>query len=336
MDSAPDDFHPICFTTDALPERDRIGIWRDYFGPSVFRIEIEPVSEIPFHASFVARRLPGLVLTSNVTSPARFSRTPALTDDSSDSIDLFLNSNGGLAWQGQRETTVRGGEAYLMTTAEAGGFASSQEARSHCLHIRVPRADIVSSAPDIDRIMLHPIPDRAVAVRYMRSYVSFALNDPALTNRDVALTAASHVRDLLAVVLGATRDAAFAAEHGGLRAARLQAIKRFVAQNLGQSWLTVGVVAVRHRMTPRSVQRLFETEGTTFSQHVLGQRLELACRMLADPGHAHRSVVAVALDAGFGDLSYFNRCFRRRYGAPPSWFRPAAVGNVVRGRYEEN
>lgn len=322
MDASPDDFHPFRFTTDALPECERIAIWRDYFGPSVFRIEIEPVSEIPFHASFVARRLPGLVLTSNVTSPARFSRTPALADSSCDNIDMFLNSNGGLAWQGRRETTVRGGEAYLMTTAEAGGFASSQKARSHCLHIRVPRADIAPMAPDIDRIMLQPIPDQAVAVRYMRNYVSFALHDPALTNPEVALTAASHVRDLLALVLGATRDAARAAEQGGLRAARLQAIKQFVADNLGQPWLTVGVVAVRHGITPRSVQRLFETEGSTFSEYVLGQRLEFACQMLADPSHVNRTVVALALEAGFGDLSYFNRCFRRRYGAPPSWFRP--------------
>ena len=336
MDASPDDFHPVRFTTDALPERERITIWRDYFGPSIFRIEIEPVSEVPFHASFVARRLPGLVLTSNVTSPARFSRTPALTDDGSDNIDLFLNSNGGLAWQGHRETTVRGGEAYLMTTSEPGGFASSPQARSHCFHIRIPRADIAPLAPDIDRIMLQPIPERAEAVCYLRNYASFALNDEALVNRDVARIAAGHLRDLLALVLGATRDAAFAAELGGLRAARLKAIKRFVAENLAQPWLTVGVVGVRHGITSRSVQRLFETEGTTFSEYVLERRLEFACRMLSDPAHAHRTVVALALDAGFGDLSYFNRCFRRRYGAPPSWFRPGVAREISLGKYEEN
>jgi len=32
----------------------------------------------------------------------------------------------------------------------------------------------------------------------------------------------------------------------------------------------------------------------------------------------------VAFDAGFGDLSYFNRVFRRRFGATPSDVRAAA------------
>jgi AraC-like DNA-binding protein len=43
--------------------------------------------------------------------------------------------------------------------------------------------------------------------------------------------------------------------------------------------------------------------------------------MLADPRHAGWTVSAIALEAGFGDVSYFNRRFRRRFGAPPTHFR---------------
>jgi AraC-like DNA-binding protein len=35
-------------------------------------------------------------------------------------------------------------------------------------------------------------------------------------------------------------------------------------------------------------------------------------------------VSSIALDAGFGDISYFNRAFRRRYGATPSDVRAQA------------
>src|SRR5262249_44100849 len=34
-----------------------------------------------------------------------------------------------------------------------------------------------------------------------------------------------------------------------------------------------------------------------------------------------RSITSVAFDAGFGDLSYFNRTFRRRFGDTPSGVR---------------
>ena len=44
-----------------------------------------------------------------------------------------------------------------------------------------------------------------------------------------------------------------------------------------------------------------------------------------DPRFAGMTVSAVALAAGFGDLSHFNRSFRRRYGATPSVVREVAT-----------
>ena len=70
-------------------------------------------------------------------------------------------------------------------------------------------------------------------------------------------------------------------------------------------------------LTPRNLQRLFESEGTTFSEFLLSQRLNRAHRMLTEPRLAQNPVGSVAYDAGFGDLSYFNRSFKRRYGMTP-------------------
>jgi AraC-like DNA-binding protein len=50
--------------------------------------------------------------------------------------------------------------------------------------------------------------------------------------------------------------------------------------------------------------------------------------MLTDSRFASRSISALAFDTGFGDLSYFNREFRRRYHATPSEVRRAAVKTV--------
>jgi len=49
-----------------------------------------------------------------------------------------------------------------------------------------------------------------------------------------------------------------------------------------------------------------------------------AGRRLADRRHADRTIGAIAFAAGLGDLSYFNRAFRRRYGTTPSDARAAA------------
>jgi len=46
--------------------------------------------------------------------------------------------------------------------------------------------------------------------------------------------------------------------------------------------------------------------------------------MLSDPRLGDRTIGSVAFDVGFGDLSYFNRAFRRRYDATPSEVRQSA------------
>ena len=46
--------------------------------------------------------------------------------------------------------------------------------------------------------------------------------------------------------------------------------------------------------------------------------------MLSDPRAGEMFISAIAYEAGFGDLSYFNRTFRRRFGASPSDVRKAA------------
>jgi AraC-like DNA-binding protein len=156
------------------------------------------------------------------------------------------------------------------------------------------------------------------------SYLNLLKADHTLTTPELRRAVVTHVYDLVALALGATRDTTAQARTGGVRAARLNAIKDYIAEHLGRSDLSVGIVAARQGVTPRYVQLLFENEGTTFSAYVLGQRLARAQRMLSDPRHASWSITTVAYEAGFGDLSYFDRAFRSRYGARPSDFRDAA------------
>jgi AraC-like DNA-binding protein len=103
----------------------------------------------------------------------------------------------------------------------------------------------------------------------------------------------------------------------GLRIARLRAIKSDIARNLAGD-VTAAALSVRHRLSARYIRKLFEGENTSLSQYVLGQRLTRVHRMLADPRYASRAIADVAFSVGFGDLSTFNREFRRRFGVRPS------------------
>jgi AraC-like DNA-binding protein len=137
--------------------------------------------------------------------------------------------------------------------------------------------------------------------------------------------ASGQLAELVGNVFDPTADAVRAAAFGGVKAARLHAIKEAVAKDLNSFDLSVGQVAARIRVTPRYVQMLFESEGTTFSQYVLEQRLARAYRMLQDPRFVAKNISEIAYGAGFGDLSNFNHAFRRRYRATPSDVRVQAA-----------
>jgi AraC-like DNA-binding protein len=69
------------------------------------------------------------------------------------------------------------------------------------------------------------------------------------------------------------------------------------------------------------VRKLFENSGSTFTEHVLNARLAHAHRALSDLRHANEKIATIAFAAGFGDVSYFYRAFRRRYDVLPAELR---------------
>ena len=95
-------------------------------------------------------------------------------------------------------------------------------------------------------------------------------------------------------------------------------MKTDIVANIAGRDVTIDKLAARHRISPRYIGSLFAAAGTTFTDFVLGQRLALAHRKLTDPRFAGQAIGTIAYDSGFGDLSYFNHAFRRRYGASPS------------------
>ncbi|MBD9445492.1 helix-turn-helix domain-containing protein [Rhizobium sp. RHZ01] len=87
-------------------------------------------------------------------------------------------------------------------------------------------------------------------------------------------------------------------------------------------------LARRLNVSERMLQRHFQTLGETPGHRLLGRRLELARARLGAPqqGQGGQGIAGIAFDAGFNDLSYFYREFRKKYGITP--------GAVVRSPVE--
>lgn len=104
---------------------------------------------------------------------------------------------------------------------------------------------------------------------------------------------------------------------------RLSPVRRYIDDHLRDGGLSVSAVATALGVTPRYVQKLFQREGTTFSRYLLDRRLAEARKLLLQ-GARMPQISATAYEVGFGDISYFNRAFRKRYGVAPSDIRKEA------------
>jgi AraC-like DNA-binding protein len=187
-----------------------------------------------------------------------------------------------------------------------------------CAILTLSRQTLLPLVPGLEDAFMQPVPRDTEALQLLMRYVRLFDDQQSLVTGQMRHLVVNHVYDLVALALGATRDAAAIAKGRGVRAARLHAIKTEILNSSNRHDLSLAGLAARYRVTPRYVQMLFESEDTTFSRFLLDQRLARAHRMLSDPRLAQRTISAIAYEAGFSDLSHFNRAFRRRYGESPS------------------
>lgn len=90
-----------------------------------------------------------------------------------------------------------------------------------------------------------------------------------------------------------------------------------------ESRLTVAQLAADARQSPFHYLRTFEQlTGVTPHQFILRTRLRHAAARLATED---AKVIDIALDAGFNDVSTFNRAFRAEFGTAPRAYRSATI-----------
>jgi AraC-like DNA-binding protein len=314
----------LALSTDAAPESERLNLLREFFARIKVRYEAKPIDGSPITIELKAQALPGMQVLSGRLHGARYWRS--VESANQEEVGLVVNTKGRqLIAQANREIVLDAGEATLVSLTDP--LESIHNPPSTVLALRFPKLKLAPLVRGLEDRYLRPIP-LSEPLKLLIGYLDLAPRDHSGLNPALHQTVAGHLCDLAALAIGATREARVGDECK-LRAVRLHAIKADIERNLQRPDLSVGTVAQRHHCTVRCVQRLFETEGTTFTTYLLGQRLARARRMLSDLSHGNEKISAIAYDCGFADLSYFNRAFRRVYGASPSEVRPLSLGSEV-------
>jgi AraC-like DNA-binding protein len=310
-------------STTTFPESKRLAMWREAYGRGITAADFEPIGDAPFHADVTFSLLPGVSIAAGSHSPRHCRVTRELARRGGDAIILCV-LRAGIATTSQFGTEQNCGIGGASLLSPIDPFTVSLHTEGSFLSLALPRRGIAALVPDFAAAFGHPIASDNAALSLLLRYLDSMLAGDELANPDIARSLSTHIVDLAALALGARGENAELARLRGAKAARLRAIRSDILQELGREDLSTELIAARHGISPRYVRKLFEHDGASFSAFVLAERLAKAERMLADRRYAHLNIAQIAHESGFGDVSYFNRMFRRRFGATPSDVREEA------------
>src|SRR4029077_7849493 len=132
---------------------------------------------------------------------------------------------------------------------------------------------------------------------------------------EAGLAIATHLLDLTSIGLGARGDLALKARRGGLRAVSLRPARMILQKRCAEPYFSAQKLAAAAGLSERYVNELLYEAGASFAVRLNELRLRKGGELLAS---GEGRISDIAFDCGFNDLSYFNRCFRRRFGLTPT------------------
>ncbi len=301
-------------THDLAPKICREAVANTYGQHVKGAIDFSP--DHPVAAEMWLRQVGGIHIAMVETSPVRIS-TPA-----SDNGVLYLGitvAGGGVIDALGEARPVKAGDFNIMQCARPSVTVADQPSR--ILSIMVPHDHILHRLKSQDTIT-KPQPVSASATKLLQSYATTLLSDDGATQTGFEQSVmSSHIIDLAVLVLGGGRDHEEHARRNGSRAARREVIKADIRAHLANPDLSLDWLVKRHRLSASYIRSLFYDEGTSFTDFVVDARLSHVASLLRTPTNAHETIAAIVFLAGFNDISWFNKLFRRRFGMTPSEWR---------------
>jgi AraC-like DNA-binding protein len=316
----------LIFSSDDLPpeldDQTRFKTWRDIYLGTICHFDVERATDRPFAMRYEFMSVGGVALARCEGTVDRIRRTPHhLASDPHD--DFLLNFNGNHPWSvqiGNRAHDFQPRSVSVLSNADSGqGLHPGGVSFQGLVLSRSRIEELVRNPSDLLLQQFDPSSDVA---RHLKRYIEMLLAGEDVTaDPAVAAHVEATLTDLVVLLLNGRRDRAELARLRGMRAARLQEVVSQIDSSFADPAFSPQTLALRIGLSANYVQKLLYESGASFTEHVLERRLQKGRAMLADRRHNGMKVSDIALACGFNEVSYFNRCFRRRFGASPTQYR---------------
>jgi AraC family transcriptional activator of tynA and feaB len=264
----------------------------------------------------------GMEAARVATDVQRITRTSkAIRQDSGENYFLILQEEGrALMRQNDTSCMLRPGDFVLIDSAVPSEFVFFGD-YTRQLSLHLPRAEMHA------RFGYDLIQGGIALPRHDATTMGIsAVVAKVLSRGSTGTIADGYLREALFGLLGAmlherSAQGSYKGIDSDISGARaLASGQAYIDAHFCRPDLSIQEMADDLCLSLRQLQRGFAAIGTTPTRYLLQKRLEHSRRAMADRKAGRRSdlISSIAYEAGFSDLSYFHRCYRRAFGESPN------------------
>lgn len=306
---------PVSFTTEGMPDEQRIERWEGHNEDALIGLRCRTLSGEQLEATETNLQLDRLHL-------ARVSGTSHVVERDADcvrrrpteAIAVYFGLSGqAFYYDEDGARTAQPGQALICDADRPflRGFSQGLEE----LVLKVPR-EVFTEATGVGDL------EAPVTVDFGSGRDSFAHAlarhvGGAVRDTDPAPADEAFLLELLTAVVAGRGEAT--------PSAHLVAARTYIDRHLRDPGLSAARVADAVGVSPRHLSRVFADAGESVPRHILGRRLDLARRQLERPETADLDIAEIARLSGFVSASHFSRAFVERYGERPGDVRRGAA-----------
>ena len=294
--------------------------WREQIARHLLGLDFKPLSDAPFKATvqpiFQDLRIVRAAFSPGIT----FRDAELIKKDPDISFAVLIAQSGNIFVKHHgRDLQLGCGDATLLHS-RASGDVGSPEQFSY-MPVLIPHAELATRVPRFDDAIARRMPRQSEALQLMRRILRVLKN--GRFSREGHLTLREHIVDLAALAI---------TSHGALGESNLSAvvgayltpssIHRFALLGPGTQPAQGG--AELWDLAALSPTAVWRHRGHRSRSHVTELRLKHAFMLLTAQDKSDVRICDIALQAGFSDISHFNRLFRSRFGDTPKGVRAHA------------
>jgi AraC-like DNA-binding protein len=306
-----------------LDDKARFSLWRDIHSSRYGGYDMGYLTDRPFFARSTLTEFDQIGLAKFEGTISSFARTSRqVAQDARAGFMLRFNCDRStMRHIGHGREVLSGfGEPLFFDHSEPRQVCC--EGESAWISLYLPQATLLGLVSDAQDLLCTRLDPALPSILHLRRYAQFlAGSDEIGEDPQLREHVGKTLLDLVALSLGASGDVAEVAGMRGLRAVRVHEIVRAIRSGFASPAFSPRDVAEKVGMSPRYVQNLLQETGKSFTERVMKLRMQKARLMLVSRRNDRLKVSEIAYACGFGEVSYFNQAFRRRFGAAPTHFR---------------